>query len=51
MFDAPMYTAKMIEAFVAGGVGVVGIIGVIIFLVLKYRVKVEQIKADVIVRS
>ncbi|HOV27589.1 MAG TPA: hypothetical protein PK566_14685 [Pseudobacteroides sp.] len=44
MFTDP-FAAQIMEALVAGGVGIAGIIGVIIFLVLKYRVKVEQIKA------
>jgi len=41
----------MTEALVGGGVGLAAIIGVIVFFVLKYRVKIEQIKADAMIRA
>ncbi|KNY26048.1 hypothetical protein [Pseudobacteroides cellulosolvens] len=42
---------EVTEALIGGGIGLVAIVGVIIFFVLRYRIKIEQIKADAMVRS
>ncbi len=42
---------EVTEALIGGGIGLVAIIGVIVFFVLRYRVKIEQIKADAMIRA
>lgn len=51
MFETSYNPTAMTEALVGGGIALVAIVGIIIFFVLRYRVKIEQIKADAMIRA
>jgi uncharacterized membrane protein YgaE (UPF0421/DUF939 family) len=51
MFGPTYDPTEVTGILVGGGIGLVAIICVIIFFVLRYRIKIEQIKADAMVRA
>ncbi|HEY9059001.1 MAG TPA: hypothetical protein VIO64_00635 [Pseudobacteroides sp.] len=51
MPDTGYNSTEVLEVLIGGCIGFVAVIGLIIFFILRYKVKIEQIKADAMVKA